>query len=145
MAEDAVYRCPICNKPFDTADDLASFAIAAHEKDHHADRNSPRSLIRLDDSDVWRCMLCDHEYGRHEEAAKLAAISHVRKAHGSLPASSAPATTRGGRSGAQVPRPGLGGKADAVIGLIGDGLDAAGNRIGGVAGAALEFLGNLLD
>lgn len=139
-----MYRCPVCRKPFDTTDDLASFAIAAHEKDHYADRNSPRNLTFLNDSDLWQCTLCEHTYGRHDEAARLAAIGHVRQAHGSLPASTAPATNRGSRGKAKAHRPGFRGKADDVVDVIGDGLDVVGDVIGGAAGHALGFLGNLL-
>lgn len=117
---DSIYRCPVCNKPFDTTDGLFDFAIAAHEKDHQADRNSLRNLIRLNDSGTWQCMLCGHGLGLHEEAARLAVIGHVSEIHGVLPASSFPVVTRDGR-----------GRARDVI-------DEA-------AGIALKFLRNFTD
>ena len=51
------YHCPVCGKPFDLGDKLFDFAIAAHEKDHKPENNSPANYhacaIDLDDPSVW--------------------------------------------------------------------------------------------
>lgn len=127
MPASSVYRCPVCGKLFDRADELFDFALAAHEKDHAASRNDPSNLIVLSDQDVWCCKLCRHPFGIFEASARIAVIAHARDKHGSAPASSAPDMTRGGRG--QASR---------------SGSKGLGKRIEDGVEAVFDFLGDII-
>lgn len=128
-SESEIYRCPVCEKPFDRKDGLFDFAIAAHEKDHRADRNGPSSMIRYDEaSEMWACKLCGDPLHRAELSARLSVVTHSREKHGQTFGSSAPVTARDGRS--KSSRSGFGRVADAVEDAVGAVFDGVGNVIG---------------
>lgn len=138
---DETYRCPVCAKPFDTADKLFDFAIAAHAKDHTPQRNNAANLIRFEeDGLMWVCKLCGDPLHIGEFSARQQAVTHCRVKHGSLPHSSAPVTARGGRSGS-------GGKVrdSAKDGFL-DGVgDVVGDALGGIGRAVGKVLGGIFD
>lgn len=128
-ADPSVYNCPTCGKPFDRKDGLVNFAIASHEKDHRADRNSPANMIRYDeDGLMWVCKLCGDPMHNGEYSARVAIVTHAREKHGQTFGSSAPVTARGGSSGGR--RSGLGRVADAVEDAVEAVLDGVGNALG---------------
>lgn len=135
-----VYRCPVCGKPFDRLDKLVDFAIAAHEKDHAPGRNSPANMIRYDESSLmWVCKICGDPLHAGEITARQAVIGHCREVHGSVTASSAPVTARGGRG-----KGSSNSRGEDILEAIGEGLGAVGDAIGGGVGKALGFLGDIL-
>lgn len=127
-SESGVYRCPVCNRPFDLTDGLVDFAIASHEKGHAADRNGPASMIRYEENGlVWVCKLCGDPLHIGEYSARMAVVTHCREKHGQSFGSSAPVTARGGRSKG---RSGFGRVADAVEDAVEGAVDAVGAALG---------------
>jgi hypothetical protein len=141
VADERTHLCPQCGKPFDLDDKLFDFAIAAHEKDHTPGRNSPADLIRYDDDALmWVCKICGDPLHIGEFTARQQVITHCREKHGSLPASSAPVTARGGRRSS-----GHGGHREGIAETIGDALEDSADAIGrGIAGA-FRFVGDLFS
>ncbi len=138
------YHCPVCGKPFDRGDRLFDFAIASHEKDHSPGRNNPANMIRYDeDSLLWVCKLCGDPMHIGEYTARQQIITHCREVHGSVTASSASVTAGGGRGGRS--KRDSDGIVDNVLDAVGDGLELAGEAIGGAVGRTLDFLGGLLS
>lgn len=137
--EGDTYHCPICGKPFDTTDRLFDFAIAAHEKDHTPQRNSPANLIVYKgDSLMWCCKLCGAPLHQGEFTARQMIVGHCRAAHDAVPgggSSSAPVTARGGRGS------GSRGFGEAV----GDVIEDAAEGIGKVFKAIGEAIGDAIS
>lgn len=52
MSRPDIYRCPVCDKPFDMTDKLADFALAAHEKEHRTVK--PVNLL-VRENGQWVC------------------------------------------------------------------------------------------
>lgn len=139
-ADPGTYECPVCGKPFDRGDGLFDFAVSAHEKDHSPGRNNPANMIRWSDEDLmWVCKLCGDPMHVGEYTARQQVITHCREVHGSVTASSAPVTARGGRG-----RKSGDSRGEDILDAIGDGLEAAGDAIGGAVGKVLGFFGDIL-
>lgn len=133
-ADDGLYTCPECGKPFDRLDGLFDFAIAPHEKSHKAQYRNPANLIRYDQAGLmWHCKICGDPLHAAEFTAQMQAISHCNEKHGGLPASTAPVTARGGRgkgSGSRSLADVVGDIAEDVGEAIGKAFDAIGDIFG---------------
>jgi ribosomal protein L37AE/L43A len=132
VSADDTYFCPDCAKPFDTADRLFDFALAAHVKQHEPSRNNPANLIKYnDDTLMWCCKLCGAPLHPGEYTARQSVISHMRHIHGSTTASSAPVTAGGSRRSGRSGSRGIG---DA----IGDIAESIGDAIGSTIGKIFD-------
>lgn len=131
-ADEDTYLCPACGKPFDETDRLFDFAIAAHEKQHAVNRNSPADLIRFEeDGLMWVCKICGDPLHIGEFTARQKVISHCNEKHGSLPGPSIPVTARDGRRRGSGSSRGFG---EAV----GDLAEAVAESIGNAIGKLLD-------
>lgn len=128
-----MYRCPVCDKPFNLNNELASFAIASHEKEHQA--MEPKRLLVQRDG-LWVCTQCGESFGASKDMAKLGMVSHMKE-HGIRPASSsAPDTTRGGKGR------GSSGSGSAFVEGV---SDFVGDVVEGIVEGVGKALGKILD
>lgn len=133
MSTEDTYYCPVCDKPFDRDDRLFDLAVSTHEKSHSPSRNSPENLILFKEEGlIWVCKLCGDPLHAGEFTARQMVIAHCRQKHGSLPASSAPVTAGGGRSGGS----GSGSRnfGDVVEGIAEAVVNGVGSAIGKLFG-----------